>query len=89
MHGVMMTGTPSLLYWEPATIKLMKDVRAWREDDGIQVYFTIDAGPNIHLICEQESVDQVNERLESMPEVERIIVSRPGPGPVFLDDDLF
>jgi diphosphomevalonate decarboxylase len=89
MHGVMMTGRPSLLYWEPATIGLMKAVRTWREDDGLQVYFTIDAGPNIHLICEQDTVKQVNDRLASMPDVERIIISRPGPGPEFLDEDLF
>ncbi len=88
MHGVMMTGTPSLLYWEPATIKLMKAVRQWRETDDLQVYFTIDAGPNIHLICEQDTAEQVNERLAAMPEVERAIVSRPGPGPKFLDQHL-
>ncbi len=88
MHGVMMTGTPSLLYWEPATIKIMKAVRQWRETDDLQVYFTIDAGPNIHLICEQETVERVNERLTCMPEVQRIITSRPGPGPEFIDEDL-
>jgi diphosphomevalonate decarboxylase len=88
MHGVMMTGRPSLIYWEPATIKLMKAVREWRETDKLQVYFTIDAGPNIHLICEQETVAPVHERLARLPEVERIIISRPGPRPEFINEHL-
>lgn len=88
MHGVMMTGDPSLNYWEPTTIELMHAVRFWRESDGLAVYFTIDAGPNVHLICEPETVPAVAERLEAMASVQRVIASRPGPGPQILSDHL-
>ena len=81
MHGVMMTSHPSLLYWQPETLTIMQAARAWREHDGLVAYFTIDAGPNVHLICEQESVDAVVERLDALPGVQRVIVSPPGPGP--------
>ncbi|MCB0070974.1 MAG: diphosphomevalonate decarboxylase [Caldilineaceae bacterium] len=81
MHGVMMTSTPSLLYWEPGSLEIMHAVRRWREDEGISVYFTIDAGPNIHLICEAAAAPAVEAQLHALSCVEEIIVSRPGSGP--------
>ena len=51
MHGVMMTSVPSLLYWTPATVSVLQAVRSWREKD-LGVYFTLDAGPNVHCLCE-------------------------------------
>ncbi len=53
MHAVMMTSTPSLLYWQGGTVEVMQAARRWREEEGIPVFFTIDAGPNVHLICEE------------------------------------
>ena len=81
MHGVMMTSTPSLLYWEPGSLEIMHAVRRWREEEGIPVYFTIDAGPNIHLICEERDAPAVEAQLRALSCVEDVIVSRPGSGP--------
>jgi diphosphomevalonate decarboxylase len=90
MHAVMMTGTHSLLYWQPGTLEVMHAVRRWRHEANLPVYFTIDAGPNVHLICEEAHADEVDARLRSeVQSLERVIVSRPGPGPLFLDDHLF
>jgi diphosphomevalonate decarboxylase len=50
MHGVMMTSNPSLLYWLPATVTVLQAVRAWR-GQGLGVYATMDAGPNVHCFC--------------------------------------
>ncbi len=88
MHGVMMTSTPSLLYWQPGTLEVLQAVRAWREDDGVPVYFTIDAGPNVHLICEADSAAEVERRVGALPAVERVLVSGPGTGPELSDGHL-
>ncbi len=88
MHSVMMTSTPSLLYWQPGTLEILQAVRLWREEDGLAVYFTIDAGPNVHLICEAKNGLEVETRLGLLRNVERIITSRPGPGPQLLDEHL-
>jgi diphosphomevalonate decarboxylase len=88
MHGVMMTSNPSLLYWQPGTIEVMQAVRRWREQERIPVYFTIDAGPNVHLICEPEQRTAVTDRLRTLKCVEQILVSRPGPEPLTLDTHL-
>ena len=88
MHGVMMTSRPSLLYWQPGTIEVMQAVRRWREEDGLQVYFTIDAGPNVHLICEPTFEVEVLKRLQKMGSVRSVITSGPGEGPQLLDEHL-
>lgn len=89
MHAVMMTSTPSLLYWQPGTLEIIQAVRHWREHEGLQVYFTIDAGPNIHLLCEADDVATVQAHLATLPSVQQIIVSRPGPAPLLLPEHLF
>jgi len=89
MHAVMMTSTPSLFYWQPATLAIMHAVRSRREADGLQAYFTIDAGPNVHVICTAADVAAVKALLMAIPTVERVIVSRPGTGPQQLDEHLF
>lgn len=89
MHAVMMTSTPSLLYWQPGTLEIIQAVRHWREHEGLQAYFTIDAGPNVHLLCEAGDVAAVQARLATLPSVQQIIVSRPGPAPLLLTEHLF
>jgi len=89
MHAVMMTSTPRLFYWLPGTLDIMLAVQRWREEDGLSAYFTIDAGPNVHVLCEPASLDEVSLRLSELPSVETLITSGPGPGPVELTEHLF
>lgn len=89
MHAVMMTSTPSLLYWQPGTLEVLQAVRAWRAAEKLPVYFTIDAGPNVHLICEGAHRTAVAERLRGLKQVQQVLVSKPGPGPRLLDTHLF
>jgi diphosphomevalonate decarboxylase len=79
MHGVMMTSTPSLLYWQPATVAVLRAVRAWRED-GLEVYFSLDAGPNVHCFCEPADAPQVEEGLRNLAGIQDVLVSGPGDG---------
>lgn len=88
MHAVMMTSTPRLLYWQPATLEILQAVDQWRAEE-LAVYFTIDAGPNVHLICEASAVADVQKRLQALPSVQSMIVSKPGPGPQELATHLF
>ncbi len=79
MHAVMMTSTPALFYWEPATLDLIQKMRIWRSD-GLQVCFTIDAGPNVHLICPAEDAAALESQLNSVNGIETIYRSDPGQG---------
>lgn len=79
MHAVMMTSRPPIYYWLPSSIRLIHEVQSWR-DEGLEVYFTFDAGPNIHLICQAADRAEVERRLRDIEEVLEVIVSGPGPG---------
>jgi diphosphomevalonate decarboxylase len=83
MHAVMMTSSPPLLYWQPATLSVMQAVRAWR-GQGLPACYTIDAGPNVHVICERGVADRVSARLREIPGVSHVLVAPPG-GPARLE----
>jgi diphosphomevalonate decarboxylase len=82
MHAVMMTSQPALFYWKPATLAVMETVRSWRAD-GLQVAYTIDAGPNVHVICPQSEMAQVAALLREIPGVSNVLQARVG-GPARL-----
>ena len=77
MHSVMMTSTPALHYWKPASLEVMNRVRAWRAE-GIPVCYTVDAGPNVHVLCPESEAQIVDKRLREIPGVENVLVARAG-----------
>jgi diphosphomevalonate decarboxylase len=84
MHGVMMSSHPPLFYWNGATMEIIQITQRWRAE-GLPVYFTIDAGPNVHLICEAASEAAVIAQAGQLPGVKEVISSGPG-GPARLVD---
>lgn len=79
MHAVMMTSDPPLYYWEPATLGIMKAVAIARAE-GLPAFYTIDAGPNVHVITLQSEMADVIQFLQSLPEVISILTSKAGGG---------
>ncbi len=79
MHAVMMTSRPPLFYWQPPTLVVMEQVRRWRAE-GLQVCYTLDAGPNIHCICIRNDAVQVSDRLKSLSGVMDVITAAAGEG---------
>jgi diphosphomevalonate decarboxylase len=88
MHAVMMTSYPSLLYWQASTVEVLRSVRAWR-DGGLDLYFTLDAGPNVHCLCRAADAGQVEGRLRNLSGVLDVLVSGPGGGVRQVDYHLF
>ncbi len=79
MHSVMMTSDPPLLYLEPESISIMKQVTSWREA-GLDVCYTIDAGPNVHCICSADDSNEVERQLRSIDGVSDVFRCAPGNG---------
>jgi diphosphomevalonate decarboxylase len=79
MHAVMMTSTPALMYWEPATIQILKSVVNARKD-GLPVFATVDAGPNVHVITPKSSVNESVAMLQTLQGVIQVMVSPAGGG---------
>lgn len=75
MHATMHTSTPPLLYWRPATVALLHEVAALRAR-GIGAWATMDAGPQVKVLCAPEDVDAVEASLA--PHALRTHVHAPG-----------
>lgn len=77
MHAVMMSSRPPLYYWNTTTMDIIQATQRWRKE-GLPVYFTIDAGPNVHLICEAQHVNIVEAEAGKLPGVTQVLSSGPG-----------
>jgi diphosphomevalonate decarboxylase len=73
MHAVMMTSTPPLFYWNPDTLRLIKSTQQMRRE-GLECYFTIDAGPNVHYFCRSEDTYELQKMLEEIEAVRKTIL---------------
>jgi len=79
MHAIMLTSTPSLIYWQPATIEVLKYIQNLREA-GLPVYGTIDAGPHLYIICERKNEKELINKLKKVEAIKKVIINRPAPG---------
>jgi diphosphomevalonate decarboxylase len=68
MHAVMTTSIPAMIYWRPATVACIETIRHL-QTDGLKVFFTIDAGPQIKAVCIPEHASQIAEALSKVPGV--------------------
>ena len=50
LHSLMMSSNPGYILMRPNTITLLEKIRDFREQNKVSLGFTMDAGPNIHLI---------------------------------------
>jgi len=85
LHALMMASHPPFILMEPNTLEIIRRVQAWRTDTGQPLYFTLDAGPNIHLLYPHAIADEVqdftNNSLQSFCENDQIIRDQVGQGP--------
>lgn len=88
MHHVMQTQNPPLFYWNDTTKKIMDAVASWRKQ-GLAVYFTIDAGPNVHLICEGKDEKHVVDAVKTIAGIQEVIVNQPAKGAHIIESHLF
>ncbi|MBN2556108.1 MAG: diphosphomevalonate decarboxylase [Anaerolineales bacterium] len=80
MHAVMLTSRPRLMYWNPTTVAVMDRIHDLRED-GLAVFYTVDAGPNVHCICTPGAKTHVKGELRRIPGVRNILTASTGSPP--------
>jgi len=61
MHNVMRTSTPSLDYLTEDTHRITRGITKLRKREHLPVFYTMDAGPTVQLICTEEAVKRVKE----------------------------
>jgi len=88
MHATMITTKPAMIYWMPTTIAIIHGILAWRVE-GLESYFTIDAGPQVKVICLEKDVPSLEKRLQATEGVQKTVVCKPGEGVKLIEEHLF
>lgn len=88
LHLIAMSSEPPIFYWSPGTVAVLRAVRELRQE-GLSAWATMDAGANVHVICDSDSEDEVAERLEDLPAVGFVIRDGVGDGPEHDTQHLF
>jgi diphosphomevalonate decarboxylase len=88
LHLIAMSSRPPIFYWAPGTVAVLRTVRELRQE-GLSAWATMDAGANVHVICDAQSEEDVAERLESLAVVGFVIQDSVGTGPESDDEHLF
>ena len=88
MHATMLTAWPSLLYWTKETVEILHAVASWR-NEGLRAFFTIDAGPQVKILCLEEDREEAIRRLLSFRDEKDLLVAHPGEGARLTDEHLF
>jgi diphosphomevalonate decarboxylase len=79
MHAVGLAARPPLLYWRGATVECVHRVWALRAE-GTPVFVTIDAGPQVKVLCQPGDAPRVADALRAVPGVEHVVTCAPGGG---------
>ena len=82
LHLIAMSSRPPVYYWSPGTVEVLAAVRGLRAD-GVAAWATMDAGANVHVICQPPDEARVAERLAALGSVERVLRDRTGGPPTW------
>ena len=85
MHATMLGAFPPISYWEPDSVKAIQTVKEIR-GMGIPCYVTMDAGPNVKVLCKASDMAKIEELLLKEFKREQIIPTTVGEGIKLLSD---
>lgn len=79
MHALTFSADPGFTYFNGETLTIIKAVEDLR-NQGVNCYYTMDAGPNVKVIYDRGNRSKIVEELSNIVGPERLVVSQPGPG---------
>ncbi|PRQ07317.1 diphosphomevalonate decarboxylase [Enhygromyxa salina] len=79
MHACMLATRPPLMYWNGATLEVIRAVWSIRESGGPRGFVTSDAGPHVKVLCEAVHAPALAEQLRAVAGVHEVQVVAPGP----------
>jgi len=80
MFGTMLANEPPLIYWLPESLAMIRECEAMRRE-GIGVWETMDAGPQVKMLCLADDAPRIAERIKSSGAASAVIESRVGGAP--------
>ncbi|MET9735959.1 diphosphomevalonate decarboxylase [Streptomyces sp. NPDC006458] len=85
MHATMLAARPAVRYLAPASLTVLDSVLQLRKD-GILAYATMDAGPNVKVLCCRADAERVAEAVRAAAQGGAVHIAGPGPGARLLDE---
>ena len=89
MHAIALTSSfmqnetwfSGVYYWSPETLEIMIAIQQWRVQ-GLACYFTLDAGPTVHVLCLEDQKEEVLGAIDRLRKERnwKIIVNTPAVG---------
>lgn len=77
MFSTMFTSVPPVMYWEPESIAIIQACDEMRKK-GIQVWETMDAGPQVKMLCLDSDIEKIQQVLQRLNPTIEVLLSRPG-----------
>jgi len=91
LHSLMMSAQNGYTLLKPGTLSILQEIKKIREQRQLKVCFTLDAGPNVHLIYPASESDAIRpwikETLLGYCENHHSIEDETGNGPVLLKNE--
>jgi diphosphomevalonate decarboxylase len=88
LHALMLSSEPGYFLINSGTLQIIEEIRSFREDTGVQLCFTLDAGPNVHLLYplkeKNEVMQFIKEELLMLCEGGRWLDDGAGDGPIMI-----
>jgi len=88
MFATMWTAQPAINYWHPGTISLLNFIYQLRQKYGPHAYFTMDAGPNVKILCRRTYLPILISELQCCELGIQFVTTEPGKGAFRLDTHL-
>ncbi len=88
LHGLMMSSDPGYILIKSETIEIIEKIRDFRQTKKIPVTFTLDAGPNVHVLYPEsyrkEVINFIEDELVVLCDAGQWIDDSTGKGPKLL-----
>ncbi len=85
LHALMMCSDPGYILMKPNTLSILEKIRSFRQNTSLPVFFTLDAGPNVHVLYPDSERDKIEtfikSELLSLSQSNQIIKDHVGSGP--------
>ncbi|MFE4263119.1 diphosphomevalonate decarboxylase [Streptomyces sp. NPDC056883] len=85
MHATMLGARPAVRYMSPASLTVLDSVLQLRRD-GVSAYATMDAGPNVKVLCHRADAERVAEVVRSAAAGGSVHIAGSGPGAGLLEE---
>jgi diphosphomevalonate decarboxylase len=85
LNALLLSSSPGYILLKPETLSLIQEIRRFRKESGLFLCFSLDAGPNIHLLFHENDKSEIdaftNSELRYYCEKANVIKDLAGDGP--------